>query len=574
MSYRYVDNIGEIVTSKLNIVDVVNDSVMLVKKGRNYKACCPFHSEKTPSFVVSEEKGIFKCFGCGESGNAISFVMKYYKLDFINAIEYISEKYAIDLSAYRSVNGDNKRRLDDYFELNKKAGKFYFENFNKNNVAQKYMLDRSISLSTLRKFGIGYSLDKWDALYKKYIDVLSAEIIDNSGLFIKNKSGSYYDRFRNRIMFPIFDIRNRVIGFGARALNNEDMPKYLNSPDTYVYNKSYHLYGLNYAKNTKNNFFILVEGYMDVIGLYDKGIDFAIASLGTSLTKEQAKLIKRYNKDVYIVYDGDEAGIKATNRAIEILKEYNVNTYALTLPESMDPDEYVIKNGVDDFLEYIEEVKLEAYGFLLKNLKRKYDLSKNNERYLYLKEASELIKTFGDNIDKVFYMKQLASELSISEKELLSDINQIENKKKLIDKSKGNQTYTIDINVYKFMALVLKERDISLGVIKSVYFKYLSPEMRKLITVVVGDGEYLRDKAIDILPIDYIEFVEKSLKTRYDKNDIDNWEVLYKYIVDRRLKNKIEELRKEMLNNKVDSVNILKEIEVLQILRSELKKKE
>ncbi len=572
MAYRYVDNIGEIITSKINIVDVVNDSVMLVKKGRNYKACCPFHSEKTPSFVVSEDKGIFKCFGCGESGNAISFVMKYYKLDFINAIEYIADKYSIDLSAYRSTN-NNYKKLDDYYELNKKVARDYFEHFNNNTKARDYMTNRGIRLKTLRKFGIGYSHDKWDYVYKKYLKILNQEMIEHSGLFIKNKSGSYYDRFRNRIMFPIFDIRNRVIGFGARALNNDDMPKYLNSPDTYVYNKSYHLYGLNYAKNTKNHYFILVEGYMDVIGLYDKGIDFAVASLGTSLTKEQAKLLKRYHKDLYIVYDGDEAGIKATNRAIDILKEYDINTYALVLPDSMDPDEYVIENGVDNFLDYIEKNKLEAYGFLLNNLKNKFDLSKSNERYSYLKEASELIHSFGKKIDKVFYMKQLASELNISEETLLVDISQIESRDKLLDESKVKNEIEVDESTYKFMAMVLHEKEIAFKIIKSDYFQYLSNQTRKLITLVVSDGGYKRDKAIDILSIEYIDFVEKSLNSKYDKNDMDNWEVLYKYIVDIRLRYKISKLRKKMLSMKEDSVSILKEIETLQMVRSHLKKK-
>ncbi len=573
MAYRYVDNIGEIVASKLSIVDVINDNVMLVRKGRNYKACCPFHSEKTPSFVVSEDKGIFKCFGCGESGNVISFVMKYHKLDFINAIEYISEKYSIDLSEYRSSTSSYKK-LDDYYELNKSAAKFYFENFNKNNKAQDYMLNRGISLKTLRKFGIGYSHDKWDTLYKKYIDVIDKDLIDSSGLFIQNKSGSYYDRFRNRIMFPIFDIRGRVIGFGARALNNEDMPKYLNSPDTYIYNKSYHLYGLNYAKNTKSKFFILVEGYMDVIGLYDKDIDCAIASLGTSLTKEQAKLIKRYNKDVYIVYDGDDAGVKATRRAIDILKEADINTYALTLPESLDPDEYVIKNGVQSFLEYVDENKLEAYAFLLKDMKRKYDFTKGSDKYLYLKEASELINSFGKKMDKVFYTKQLSAELGISENELLKDIEQIESNSRLVEKTKLKSVKGIDGNAYKFMSLVLNENAIAVEVLKSDYFKYLSDETRKLITLVVGEKKYVREKAIDFLSIDYLDFVQKSLEVKYDKNDIDNWQVLYRYIVDRRLMLKINSLRKKMLSDKKESVNILKEIEALQMLRSELNKKE
>ncbi len=572
MAYKYVDNIGEIISSKINIVDVVNDSVVLVKKGRNYKACCPFHSEKTPSFVVSEDKGIFKCFGCGESGNAISFVMKYYKLDFINAVEYIADKYSIDLNAYRSVD-NNYKKLDDYYELNKKVAKYYFNNFNANKQAKDYMLNRGISFKTLRKFGIGYSHDKWDSVYKKYLTVLNKEMLDNAGLFIKNKNGSYYDRFRNRIMFPIFDIRNRVIGFGARALNNDDMPKYLNSPDTYVYNKSYHLYGLNYAKNTKNKYFILVEGYMDVIGLFDKGIDFAVASLGTSLTKEQAKLLKRYNKDLYIVYDGDEAGINATNRAIDILKEYDINTYALVLPDSMDPDEYVIENGVDQFLEYIENNKLEAYGFLLNNLKTKFDLSNSNGRYSYLKHASELINTFGKRIDKVFYMKQLALELNMSEKALLEDINQIDSKEKLINASRQKLDINLDESTNKFIAMVLNEKDIALDIIKSEYFKYLSDQTRKLITLVISDGGYIRDRAIDILSIDYIDFIENALKVPYDKNDVNNWKVIYKHIIDIRLKFKIEERRKKMLSEGQDSVGILKDIEKLQMLRSQLKKK-
>ncbi len=569
--YKYVDNIGDIICSKLNIVDVINGDTLLTKKGRNYKACCPFHNEKTPSFVVSEEKQIFKCFGCGESGNLITFIQKYHRLGFVDAIEYLSDRYSLDLNEYRNKNS-NFKKLDDYYDLNREVAKYYFDNFNKNKKAQEYMKNRGIKIDVLRKFGIGFSVDNWSELYNKYKSEIKEELIEKSGLFINGKNDKYYDRFRNRIMFPIFDVRKRVIGFGARAFGDEK-PKYLNSPDTPVYNKSFHLYGLNYSKNTSNNFFILVEGYMDVIALFNADIECAIASLGTSLTSEQARLIKKYNKNVYIVYDGDDAGIKATHRAIDVLKKEKINTYAITLPELKDPDEYIKENGKEKFLEYIELNKLEGYAYILSSIKSKYDIIDNpSDKYSYLKEASDFIKKIEDSVDRAFYMKILADELSISDVELLKEIDEIGNNEKLLSNTKQKNKKIDNINLKKFMSIVVNELNIAKKVISSNYFKFLSDDTRKLITFIVGNDGYDFDKVVDLMSIEYVDFIEKVRKIGYSDIDINNWEVLYKYIVDIKISKNIELIRKQMIEDKDNKIKYLKSIEYYQNIRASIKK--
>ena len=303
--------------NQVNIVDVVGRSVPLKRAGSNYKGCCPFHNEKTPSFVVSEQKQIFTCFGCGATGDVIEYVKRYYNLDFSEAVEKIAAEEGITVE--RNARSDNR---DIYYKVNKLAANFFYRSFTeKANKGYAYMKRREIAPAILKKFGIGYADEQWDSLYQYLLSQgVDKKIMVELGLVSESK-GKYYDKFRNRVIFPIINTSGKVIGFGGRAIDPGDNPKYLNSPESRIFQKKNNLYGLNISRQSvgKENFIILVEGYMDVIALYQSGVENVAASLGTALTENQAKLIKRYTKDVVLSYDADNAGRAAALRGLEIL---------------------------------------------------------------------------------------------------------------------------------------------------------------------------------------------------------------------------------------------------------------
>lgn len=337
-----------------NIVDVVSETVRLKRAGRYYTGLCPFHHEKTPSFTVTPDKQIYKCFGCGEAGNVISFVMKTKNLSFLDAVQMLADRVNIDIK-YKDNFNPAIEKNEKLYKINVESARYFFSNLKKNKVAMNYLISRDITVKTINKFGLGYAVDSWDGLLKflrskgySELDMLSA------GLIIKSKKGSYYDRFRNRIIFPVFNYKGKVIGFGGRVLDNSK-PKYLNSPETNVFKKGTNLYGLNFAiKNNTNRTFIIVEGYMDCISLHQHGISSTVASLGTALTANQAKLLKRYADKVIIAYDSDLAGEKATLRGLHILKEEGFDVRVLTIPEGKDPDEFIKIHSKEEFIQLME----------------------------------------------------------------------------------------------------------------------------------------------------------------------------------------------------------------------------
>ena len=312
------------VKSRCDIVSVISQYIHLKNSGSNYSGLCPFHSEKTGSFHVNQNKQIYKCFGCGEGGDVINFVMKIENLDFMEAVKLLAEKNGIEFKT-NLTEADKKKMAEIKLmqDIHLQAARFYFKNLTSSkNAGYDYLRNRGLSDKIIKKFGLGYSLYSWNSLMDYLLSIgYEKKDLVKSGLVAHKENGDkYYDKFRNRVMFPIFDYRGNVIGFGGRVLD-DSLPKYLNSPDTILFNKRYNLYGLNYAKKSvKNDTLILVEGYMDLISLVEHGIENVVATLGTALTNEQGKLIKRYASTAVIAYDSDEAGIKATLRAIEILK--------------------------------------------------------------------------------------------------------------------------------------------------------------------------------------------------------------------------------------------------------------
>lgn len=365
MSFSFSKEAIEELKNQIDIVDVIGRSVELKRAGANYKGLCPFHNEKTPSFIVSPQKQIFTCFGgCGASGDVVTFVKRYYNLDFNEAVEKLADEYGIEIQ-----KNSHKDDREKYYEVNREAARLFYRNLTeKKNPGYTYMQHRGIQDSTIKKFGLGYAEDSWNNLYdyfkKKGTD---EKILIELGL-ISKKGDRCYDKFRNRVIFPIINTAGKVIGFGGRALDNEAMPKYLNSPENKVFQKKNNLYALNSTRQDigKEGSAIIVEGYMDAISLYQNGVRNVAASLGTALTENQAKLINRYTKNVILSYDADAAGQKAALRGIEVLRGENCKVKVLHVTDGKDPDEYIKKNGREAFLRLTEnalpyiDYKLEA----------------------------------------------------------------------------------------------------------------------------------------------------------------------------------------------------------------------
>lgn len=421
MSFNH--NFIEDLKNKLNIVDIIGQNVQLKKKGANYWGICPFHSEKTPSFSVNEEKQFYHCFGCGAGGDIIKFVQDYYKLDFNDAIAKICNDNGIELPKMTNQTNFNYKR---YYEINKIAATYYLNNLRKlPNPGYMYISKRGISNKTLNKFGIGYSNDSWDGLYRHMSSLkIPEEELERIGLIKKNKNGKYYDKFRNRVIFPIINTQKKVIGFGGRSIINGDkgMPKYLNSDESGIFHKKNNLYGLNLAGDEvkKEGNIIIVEGYMDVISLYQAGVKNAIASLGTALTNEQARLLARYTKNVVLAYDSDNAGINATLRAIDILKEAKINVRVLNLNDAKDPDEYIRKFNVESFRNLIKEAA-GSTDFRLNLLKKNYNLNIDEEALKYVKECIKILINLSP-VERDFYIRKLANETNISEQAIRTEI--------------------------------------------------------------------------------------------------------------------------------------------------------
>ncbi len=409
------DEIVDKIKDNIDIVNIVSDYVQLKKTGSNYVGLCPFHNEKSPSFTVSESKQFFHCFGCGEGGDGVTFIMKKENLDFPDALKFLADKLGIEIENSTNVNPKYSDEKLKTYEINKETARFYYDNLIKNPHALSYLEKRKLSSKVIRQFGLGYSLDSWDSLYK-YLKTknYSDDEIEKTGL-IGRKSGNngYYDKFRNRIMFPIIDTKSRIIGFGGRVLD-KSMPKYLNSPDTIVFNKGNHLYGLNLlSKYSTRKRILLVEGYMDVISLYNRGINYSIASLGTAFTERQSKLLKRFGEDIYICYDSDAAGIKATLKAIDVCLKDDINPKIILLPTGMDPDDFMRVNGPIEF----EKMFLNALNYIdykINLAKSKYNLKNLDEKINFTKEVAQIIKGIKSPIEQDGYIEKAARETGIS----------------------------------------------------------------------------------------------------------------------------------------------------------------
>lgn len=409
--------IDEIATA-VDIVDVISQYTHLKRSGKNFMGRCPFHEEKTPSFSVSQEKGVYHCFGCGKSGNVFNFVMEKQNVTFFEAVKLLAERANIPLEFEYSEPAE-RNQLQTLFEIHRKAGRFFYDNLTGTSgaAALEYLSMRGIDEATIKKFGLGYSLPERNGLYKKLKEEFSHEDILASGLVISLDQGEYKDRFRNRIMFPIFNESGKVVGFGGRRLSDsEDEAKYINSPETRIYNKSRLLYGLNLAKDfiRKEGYAILVEGYMDLISLFQNGICNVVASSGTSLTGLQIKILKRHTSEVVIIFDADTAGKRAAYRGIEIIIENDMNVSIAVLPQGYDPDSYIKKFGEAGFEKIITGRK-SVINYIAEKFQEENKLSTPEGKAEFVRELIGLIARMRDHIKRDFYIKDISERFSIYE---------------------------------------------------------------------------------------------------------------------------------------------------------------
>ncbi len=433
----YSEDVIEEVRAANDIIDVIGNYVNLKRRGASYQGLCPFHHEKTPSFSVTPDKQIFHCFGCGVGGNVIRFIMKIENIGFTEAVEFLADRANITLPTYDKTFGnvsqeELKRRQEakyEMYEINKAAGRFFYENIEKSNVAQRYIVERRIEPKTVAKFGLGYALA--DNGLSKYLLSLGfkEENILATGLIGKSDRGILYDKFKERFMFPIFDIRKRLIAFGGRTLESKEsmkakgIPKYVNSPENLIYSKGHHLYGLNLAKgdNHKLKRILVVEGYMDVISPHQAGITNVVASLGTALTEQQGRLLRRYAEEVVLSYDSDEAGQKAKLRGIEIMQALDVPVKVLKMDGAKDPDEYIIKYGPEKFKKLVEN-SISPVEYKVDMLKKDYNLNDTSQKITFLTKMAEILSKENNIIERDVYVDKFSKELNVGKEAIIAEI--------------------------------------------------------------------------------------------------------------------------------------------------------
>ena len=427
---RYSDDIIEEVRQKNDIVDVVSQYVKLTRKGSSYFGLCPFHNEKTPSFSVTPGKQMYYCFGCGAGGNVFNFIMEYENYTFGEALKHLAERAGVELPQieYSKEVQEKARQKAELLEINKQAAQYFYYQLRteKGQQGYQYLAGRGLSEETMRKFGLGYSDKFSDGLYrylksKGYQD----ERLRESGLFNVDERHGMYDKFWNRVIFPIMDVNNRVIGFGGRVMG-DGKPKYLNSPETKIFDKSRNLYGLNIARTTRKKYLILCEGYMDVISMHQAGFTNAVASLGTALTSGHASLLKRYTQEVLLLYDSDEAGVRAALRGIPILREAGVNSRVVNLRPYKDPDEFIKNMGSEAFEERLNQAS-DSFLFRVSIAESEFPMNEPQGQNRFFERCAQMLLELKDELERNLYIeaivKKYRSQYGVSVEDLRKRVN-------------------------------------------------------------------------------------------------------------------------------------------------------
>lgn len=526
-----------------NIVDIIGEYVDLKRAGSSFKGLCPFHNEKTPSFTVDEKKQLFHCFGCGAGGDVVSFIMKKEGLSYPESLKFLADKagISVDYTKDPRVNEKNK----ELFDINKDIMMFFYKNLLTDRKAQDYLKNRGLSSKIVNTFMLGYARESWDDLYsyvrkKNY----SEKDLDELGLIKKSSNGNYYDKYRDRIIFPIINHFGKVIGFGGRAVSGQ-MPKYLNSPESSIFKKRYNLYGLNIYKRQKRKELILVEGYMDVIALNNHGLDIAVASLGTALTIDQAKLMKRYSDDIYICYDQDNAGVNATWKAIKIFHEIGVNPSVIVLDDGNDPDDFIKSKGKDAFEEKINNAQ-DSYNYEYNKILDEYSSAKPSERF----DKLNLFVAFLASIKQ-----ELTQEIFINNVSKLFDID-----KATLKQAVSRYNRDIDLRDKNKDSFAKKEKIIVESSNKD--FRINELEVLRLFFNQRSDYEKDRDffdKAIENDKINNVKtFLKEKDVSKFDLSDED-----YKYILN-YIRDNTNPIMAEELKRKIILYNRKRELKRLK----------
>ncbi|MCX5693843.1 MAG: DNA primase [Candidatus Omnitrophica bacterium] len=429
MAGRIPENILEDILGRIDIVEIISGYIPLKKAGANFKANCPFHHEKTASFMVSPERQIYHCFGCGESGNAFKFLMRHERMEFPEAVEMLAKKTGVILPDQDKPELARAASLSNQlYKINELAVNYYENNLYAASAAAaiKYLLDRGVKPETIKDFHLGLATASWEGLinYLRSKNI-SLALMEQAGLVLPKDSGGYYDRFRNRIIFPIFDMRSRMLGFGARVMDNS-LPKYINSPETPIYTKGKNLFGLNLSKDfiRDADCAVIVEGYLDFMIPYQEGVKNIVASQGTALTLEQIKLLKRYTYNVVMVYDGDTAGEIATLRSLDILIDEGINVRVFPLPKGMDPDTLVRSKGINALKDKIENA-VSFFDYKLNVLKSRHNIKDAQGKAKIASEMLLTINKFDNAILRGEYTKKLSEEMDVPEQHILEELHKL-----------------------------------------------------------------------------------------------------------------------------------------------------
>ena len=573
---RYSEDIIDEIRANNDIVDVISQYVILKRSGRNFFGLCPFHREKSPSFSVSPDKQIFHCFGCGAGGDVFGFIKKIENIEFKEAVEILAERSNIKLPTSDNKD-DNKIQYmkSRLYEIYKISADFFHDNLYKPTAkqGQDYVKKRKLDNATLKKFKIGFS-GKYDELYRflKEKGFTEEEMI-TSRLINKLSNGNFIDAFKNRLMFPIKDVRERVIAFGGRALD-DSKPKYINSPETLIYSKGRNLYALDIAKNTKEDGIIMVEGYMDAVSLHQRGIDNVVASLGTALTEAQGRLLMKYVSKIIVGYDSDAAGQDATMRGLEILKNIGYDIRVLQIEGAKDPDEFVIKYGSGRFKLAVQKA-ISLVEFKVKVLKNKYNLENSNDKIKFLNEISKIISEIDNDIEKEVYIDKIAKQYNISKEAIYAQLNKItystnksskilernitkginiknvkrENIDDIIEKREKLIIYlliTLKLNVYNKIKNIISANDFkgekNKKIVEILYSQFEKGYSSNILDLFNNDDEI----------INYITYIMSS------EIDIENTEKAIDDLINKIKKEKLIEEKNNLLKKLIDS-NILQE---------------
>ncbi|MFH1459788.1 MAG: DNA primase [Candidatus Omnitrophota bacterium] len=496
---RISDKILDEILYRCDIAELIASYIPLKKAGRNFKALCPFHHEKTPSFVVSSDKQIFHCFGCGAGGDIFSFVMRHERIDFPEAVKFLADRVGVEFVAEANQQMLTMSIATKLYKINELAAWFFNQNLLNNNAANtalKYLEQRDISLEVIKNFKLGFTPDAWDSLLcflkKKSI---SDDLLLKSGLVIRNVQGKLYDRFRNRIMFPIFNNQGKIVGFGGRIFQNtqaneqneENQPKYINSPETSIYIKSKNLYGLNFSKKfiQDENYCVIVEGYLDFILPFTSGIKNLVASLGTAFTIDHVRMLKRYTQNLVIVFDADDAGQEAALRSLDLLIEEGMNVRIAELKAGFDPDTYVREYGADEFKDTLTQAK-SLFDFKIGLLSLKYKIDTPEGKTQIAQDMLSTIKKIKNAITRASYIKKLSEQLKIDEQILITELKEIKDITTIYsshDQNIKKEGYKVRKTAEKMLISLLFDDNRLINELKKnlAYYDFSDPVIQKIV---------------------------------------------------------------------------------------------